>query len=162
MADEILGNLNPFATRFARSLFERYPEWRQHALPPNPQWQAIDDLAVEVPSRFAPHGPLRIETMRGTIIVSWGGTWHVHCDPNPIAKTRRRQVWKAMSTIRRILNEDLVILDHWQDGSAVGDKECKPSKLKRCLKVASSGVGQVTARSWRGTYDHGEIRPEKL
>ncbi len=161
MDDEITDNLNPFAARFARSLFQRYPEWEQYIVPASLKWQAIDDLAVEVPSRFVPHCPLRIETMHGSIIVQWG-KWHVHCDPNPIAATRRRQISKALRAIRWILDEDLVIIEHWQDGRFMGDRDCKPAKLKRCLKVASSGLGQVTARSWRGTYDSGTIDPKKL
>lgn len=161
MTDEMLNNLNPFAAKFARTLFTRYPEWVQYAIPPDPKWQAADDLAVEIPSRFAPYCPLGIHTMRGTIIIQWG-MWHVHCDPNPIARTRRRQISKALRAIRWILDEYLVIVEHWQDGRFMGDRDCRPAELERCLKLTPLSTYQVTARSWRGTYDHGEIKPESL
>lgn len=152
-----------FTDRFARVLFDRYPEWGQYSVLPSLEWQKAGDLAVEVPSRLGPKLPLRVETMDDGIIVSWG-SWHVHCDPWGDTYAEDEFVAKAMELIEGILSESIVILDYWKDGREVGGGSCAGDEIDETLAngLFSDRGYETTVRSWNGTYDRGENRLEQL
>ncbi len=159
---EPLHGLSRFAARFARKLFKLHPEWRQFVVGPDLQWQAEGDLAVAVPSRFAPHAPLTIDTMGDEIIVSWG-FFHGHYDSWYGEYMEDEFFAQALDFIDEIITERLVVFDHWSPRGLVGGGSCKPEELDECLNDPRyTQDGPVTARSWLGTYDRGEFDPSKL
>ena len=154
MSDDTPTNLSPFAARFARILFERYPEWKQYVVPPDPEWQETQDLAVAVPSRF-PDEPLRIDTMDDEITISWRG-WHTHCYSWKDGPTEEQFIGEALEIITALLSEGLVIVEGQDRGKTTASGHYQPDEVAESLDLYSDH-DTVTATSWNGTYD--QTRP---
>lgn len=158
---EPLYGLSRFAARFAKRLFKRHPEWRQCVAAADTKWQDGGDLAVRVPSRFAPHAPLTIDTMGDEVIVGWG-FFHHHFDSWHGEYTEDEFFEHALEWLEAVMTEKIVIFDQWRRaGGVFGGGSCKPEELEKCL-VDFAKEGPVTARSWLGTYDRGHFEPSKL
>lgn len=153
-----------FADRFAEIIFSRYPEWEQYRVDPNIKWQIEDDLAIEVPSRFSPKCPLRIETMYDGIIINWVG-WHIHCDDWGGTYTEDEFISKAFEIIDGILIEKYVVGIAWRDGLVVAGgilkSDTMDQELQKGFWIKLAEDRQVVAISWNGNYDRGQFNTEK-
>lgn len=153
-----------FPQRFARVLFGRYPDWEQYWIPPNLDWQSEEDLAIEVPSRFAPVCPLRIDTMYDGIIISWVG-WHIHCDDWGGNYTEKQFIEHALEVIAGLLNESWVVVIDWKDVPGGTGCLCESAKLDKQLQsgwwASIAKKRPVMAISWKGTHDRGHFDPAK-
>lgn len=153
-----------FPERLARVLFERYPSWQQYKAPPDFRWQSGSDIAVEVPSRFAPRCPLRVETTGGGIIISWAG-WHEHCDDWAGQYTEEQFVAEALEVVEGLMNEERVVVIDWQDGPGGTGGLCESGDLDNSLKngwwARIAQERQIAVISWKGTYDQGPFDPDK-
>lgn len=154
MTDDIPNNLSPFAARFARILFECYPEWEQYVVPPDPEWQETQDLAVAVPSRF-PDDPLRIDTMDDEITISWRG-WDFDCYSWKDGPTEEQFIGEALEIITALLSEELVIVEGKDCGATRAWGHYEPNEVDEALKLYTDH-DTVTATSWNGTHD--QTRP---
>ncbi len=158
-----IDNAASFAEQFRTIILEHYPDWDQYFIPPNLKWQAEGDIAIEIPSRFTPLCPLRIETMWGGIIISWVG-WHVHCDELDddeldIQDSGEEIVIRAVDIIHNILSERTVII---KSGSSGAGGNCLVEDLESELEGTWSSFGRgkdIVVLSWKGTYDRGTFDP---
>lgn len=157
-------SINTFPERFSRILFEKRPQWEQYRVPPNLRWQCTEDIAVEIPSRFAPNCPLRIETMHDGIIISWAG-WHIHCDSWGNEYPEEQFVDQALEVIDSILSEKLVVVIDWDNGPGGTGGTCESADLDNQLQNGWPAFfikdKQLVAISWNGTYDRGTFDPTK-
>jgi len=156
-----IDNAARFAERFRTIVLEQYPDWDQYFIPPNLEWQTAGDIAIEVPSRFAPKCPLRIETMWEGIIINWVG-WHVHCDGWGGQVTEDEFVGEALEIVNGILTEFIVIITTWKDGSSGAGGNCLVEDLESELEGTWSIFGKgkdIVVLSWKGTYDRGTFDP---
>lgn len=154
-----------FPDKFSSEFFSRYPEWKEYQIEPNLRWQSKYDLAVEIPSRFAPYCPFRVETMSDGIIIYWVG-YHVHCDDWGGKYTEEEFIAKAFDIIDKILSEELVIVLDWNDVSMPSGALFSSETLDAQLQTGSwpkPREGHTTlVVSWNGSYDRGEFDPAML
>lgn len=159
-----MDHADSFPARFSRMLFERYPDWRQYVVPPNPKWQSKDDIAVEVPSRFVPLCPLRLETMGHQMIISWAG-WHTHCGPAAAGLSEDELVAGSLDFVADILSEKYVVAIDWSNGPGGTGGTIEADKLEEELATGWPAIffqdKAMTLLSWNGTYDRGEFDPAK-
>jgi hypothetical protein len=155
-----IDNAASFAEQFRTIILEHYPDWDQYFIPPNLEWQSEGDIAIEVPSRFAPLCPLCIETMWEGIIICWAG-WHIHCDAWGGTSSENEFVTKALEIIDSILKEKIAIIGTWRDGNIRSGGYTSIEELENGLDgmcLFSEGETKV-ALSWNSTYDRGEFDP---
>lgn len=159
-----------FPERFRAMLFERYPNWRQCEVAPNLEWQSEGDMAVEVPCPSMPDHPLRIETMRGEIILYWAGM-HVHCDDWLGKRPEEQFVQQAFDFIAGTLAEEMVIILWWPPRNRTrrpSSGSWEPvANLEKTLRRARYLIAEdkerdpekhsLVVRSWRGTHNQGEF-----
>lgn len=157
---------NTFSKRFFEVLFEKYPEWKQYLMPPDLRWQTEDDMAIEVPSRFAPSCPLRIETACDhDITVSWAG-WHTHNFPVDEIITEEKCIADVFEMLDEIFEEKQVLVMKWHNGPGGSSALFRTDNLSHKLeneryKLFIKSNEQVVVISWNGTYDQGPFDPAK-
>lgn len=156
-----IDNAARFAERFRVIILEHYPDWDQYFISPNLKWQTEGDIAIEIPSRFSPLCPLRIETMHSGVILDWVG-WHAHCDDWGGKFTENEFVGETLELISNILSERTVIIQTWKDGSTGAGGNCLVEELESELEGTWSIFGKgkdIVVLSWNGTYDRGTFDP---
>lgn len=157
-------NIPPFADRFAKMIFTRYPEWEQYRVDPDMRWQVEDDLAIEVPSRLSPKCPLRIETIDEMIIISWVG-WHEHFYDWGGTYMEDKFISRAFEIIDKILVDKYVVAIAWKDdrilAAEIFRSDAINKKLHKGFWAKAVEDEQVVAISWNGNYDRGQFDPAK-
>jgi hypothetical protein len=142
-----LDDLNPFARRFAQTLFSAYPEWRELAAVDTTPGAEPGSLALEVPSPAHPEVRLTLATEGGEVKVGLGAAWHTHFgswtgadEPTSFAQ--------ALACIAEIVAEERVLAV----GSAAGEPRCAVLSAEPEAFDASE-ADRLEVYSWRGTRD---------
>lgn len=132
-----VATLNGFSARFAQRLFERYPEWREHAeMDPGQR----DTLRVAV---AAPTGAeLVVRTYFDQITIDFG-RWHTHIGDwsGPDENARFE---KALETIDAIVSGKSVVVTRFVFGRHAWSRLIPLEKVRRTV------VGRLEVTSWTG------------
>ena len=141
-------DLNPHSQRFARLLFDQYPEWQALARV-NPWANAdIGCFAVEVPSPASHSHCLCVDTDGGEVTVGFGAHgWHTHFGPWT-GDDELTTFTEAMSYIGRLLSEELVVADGFEKGEARWSETTEPHE-----EPDFSHADRIEITSWNGTYN---------
>ena len=139
-------DLAPFPARFARELFARHPEWQEGLTlvgpePPEPRW-----LLVTVPPPAAGRPALEIEADDEEVTIFFD-RWHGHYSD---WEDERAGFTRALSTIDRLVREELVVVVDFERGEWAGSHLAPPTDLP----VLASGRSRYV-RSWTGRLDVG-------
>jgi hypothetical protein len=173
MSKQISG-LNPFAERFAKVLFSRWPDWIPHAkifehpdLPPGSLWVTIHNPYDEDFSDLA------IGTYLNEVIVFFDFD-HIHFDPSDydweddinyhekpvihedsihIEPTEHEEACfrDAIEFIENLLEERLIIVEKTKGDKAYIVEPVSPEKIETLIK--NSKGRKLKLRSWKGTYN---------
>lgn len=134
-----LDGLNAFSARFATQLFERHPEWRDHAHLDADKGGHTLRLSVVAPSG----AQLQVRTYGDQITIDFGPDWHEHIGEWSGADEPAR-FGKALELIDGIVSGKTVIVTRYVFGRRAWSRAMPITEVRRSI------LGRIDVMSWTG------------